>query len=178
MKNMKNIKRIICALILGVLFFQVPLTANAAIYGGKWKTDIYFYVDTSDDSIGGSFSVARDSWNDVLKDLDANIKIHQVWNKSSANVVVSTQSYIGAVALTTLSPGKNSSSYKGGTIKVNPNQYNHLSSTEKLYVATHELGHILGLDDNDLGKKSVMNRSVGTTAIPTSYDKKELGRIY
>lgn len=77
-----------------------------------------------------------------------------------------------------MSPGKNSSYYTGGTIKVNPNQYDTLSSTEKLYVATHELGHILGLDDNDLGKKSVMNRSVGTTAIPTSYDESELGKLY
>ncbi|WP_315082033.1 hypothetical protein [uncultured Clostridium sp.] len=46
------------------------------------------------------------------------------------------------------------------------------------YIAMHGLDYILGLDDNDNGKNSVMNRSISTTAIPTSYDKTELGKIY
>lgn len=165
-------------IIVCMLVFQIPIKAHANIYGGRWYKDIKMYIQSTSDLVVGPFLIAQDSWNKALVGINANIRIIRVYSASEANLIVKDQAFLGMPAgISTLYPSKTSSSYTSGTIVMNLNKLSTLSASYRTTAATHELGHILGLDDTTLNA-SVMKDVLNNATFPTAYDKSELDRIY
>ncbi len=175
--KIKNYK-FMSLIIVCMLVFQFPINAHADIYGGRWYKDIKMYIQSTSDLVVGPFLVAQDSWNKALVGINSNIRIVRVYSASEANLTVKDQAFLGMPAgIATLYPSKTSSSYTSGTIVMNLNKLSNLSASYRTTAATHELGHILGLDDTSVDS-SVMKDVLNNVTFPTTYDKNELNRIY
>lgn len=165
-----------------MLFSQVNMTPKAAIYGGHWEKDINIYIDyQGHNDILGAFGVAINSWNEQLKNVGAKISISQAVYKSEANVIVTVTDSLGmAAGITDNYPSKYASIYTGARIRINLEKNQYHTTSEKVYIATHELGHVLGLEDiKNRDIRSVMYYVVrDDTPFPTNYDTTELGKIY
>jgi len=162
-------------IISSIVLFQIPGTANATTYGGRWYKDIKMYIESNNEGVIGSFGVATLSWNRALSEADSSIRINHVYSSSEANLIISDKDYLGSpVGVSNVSPGFSSASYTSGSVVMNLNKFNQLSSSEQTAAATHELGHILGLDHSPSNVSSIMNSLICTISFPTSYDKSEI----
>lgn len=168
-------------IIFCIFAFQSGQTAKANTYGGKWKKNIKIYIPPNS-TVTGPMGTAVNSWNSKLSNVYSNITIWKVYTPSEANVIVTPMNSMGEVlGQAYIYPSEFSSSYTGGKILINLNKFNQLSASEKTTIATHELGHILGLAHTTSGNYSIMVANIADISpiiYPTSYDKAQLGLLY
>lgn len=179
---MKSLSKKFAIFLLSLFLLLPTIQPKAEIMGGKWTTDIKVYLDLGGYSdISSAMTTAISSWNSRLGSIGSNIRIRNLSSSeaSQANVTVRVRDYIGAVALTTNYPSKTASVYTGALIEVNSKQFEYLNSIEKMYAASHELGHVLGLAHTTTSRESVMKDGIQSgIALPSVFDQEELDRIY
>lgn len=155
---MKIMKRTFMLLGAFVLFCAVPFVASAWVLThvlNVWSVDSGKHLDWSGSTAYSSnFTTGVNTWNAyksgvIRKDglLTVNdVTISDVSSLSGNTVALTTQYYTG-------SGGKSTSA----TIKFSTPQINNLTSAKRNIVCTHELGHTLGLDENnDSGSTSII----------------------
>ena len=180
---MKNLLKKVLIIMLSLVLISPTIKPRAELQGGKWTTTIKIYCYSSvTPDMKSSISTAINSWNSRLKSIGSNISIRDLYSsqKSEANVIVTVKNYTGAVALTTNYPSKTSSIYTGAKIEYNQNLFESLTTTsERVNSASHELGHVLGLDHTTTSSASVMKYYIQSdTPLPTAFDLAELDKIY
>ena len=168
---------------LSVLLVLPAMRPKAELLGGKWTSEIRVYCDSSvTEDMKSSIATAINSWNNRLKNINANIYIRYLYSPEAnlANVTVTTRNYTGAVALTTNYPSKTAKIYTGALIEYNKNLFENLTTTvERVNSASHEIGHVLGLDHTTTSRPSVMKNAIQkNNALPTDFDQEELDKIY
>lgn len=179
----KNFKKKLLVLVFSflMLFSTFGTTqAHAEVFGGKWTKDIKIYFE-SNTIATGPMGVAVLSWNSKLSEINAPIRIYTVYSSSEANVHVTTTDFYGqATAQAFNYPTEFSSVFTGGQIIVNLNKFDFLSNSQRVAVATHELGHILGLAHTGGGQSSIMYEYITekNLSFPTTYDKSQLDILY
>ncbi|MEG2288660.1 MAG: matrixin family metalloprotease [Clostridium sp.] len=177
---MKNTKSEVLQIRLTELEKRV-IKDKADIIGGKWTSDIKIYVP-SDSTVTGPMGTAILKWNSLLSEVNANIRIRQVFFQNEANVIVEPVPYMGMpMGQTFLYPNSSSDVYTGGKVKINLNKFNNQGAEMQTTVAVHEICHLLGLNHTTSGDYSIMVANVADIppiVFPTDYDKRELGRIY
>lgn len=161
-----NIKQILLIIVLTIGLIAIPFAVSAMTarwYSyhvlNVWSVDSGKHLDWSGSTIYLSyFNTGVNTWNNyksgvIRKDgvLTVNdVTISDVSDLSGNTVALTTQWHDG-------SGGKSSSA----TIQFSTTKMNNLSDMQKTIVCTHELGHTLGLDENnDNGTSVVMYNNI------------------
>lgn len=164
----KNIKKFLLTIALVVSITAVPFTVSALtarwyVYHilNVWSVDSGKHLDWSGSTTYSSnFNTGVNTWNNyksgvIRRDgiLTVNdVTISDVSDLSGNTVALTTQRYSG-------SGGKSVSA----TIQFSTAKMNNLSDIKRTIVCTHELGHTLGLDENnDNGTSLVMQNNIAT----------------
>lgn len=181
---MRKRKLLFTATILSM--FLSFTTAYAAVYGGKWTTNPTYYADSSN-IYASQIQSAVSTWNSTLSSIGASIRINTS-SITSADIIPES-SYFGATewnAMGKPGPDMYSGSYEYADLKFNISYMKDYTSTKNKAIATHEWGHILGLNHTaDDSISSLMCWRGSSTyydqwnlTSPTSYDISQLNTIY
>lgn len=166
------------------IYFLGFSNVSADVIGGRWEqSSINFYFENSSSYMEEVkiFREALNKWTTGLNKNGINILLNLTSDKSKAHVNVKMEDILspGAGGWTDLYPSKSSKVYTGGIIKFDPT-YTAANYDDCEANMLHEIGHILGLNDQLHEKNSIMYQQVyaATTTIPTTYDYNDLKSIY
>lgn len=176
-------KKSIFAVLLLLMITIYPSTmAKATVLGGKWTSDFNCCIQTT--NYYSNVYNAILAWNSKLDYIGSNIDIST--SNSSYSVTISQISDLSVPwnGITQIIPYTRAVPYTGAIVQLNDYYLKNHTSAQNTSTATHEMGHVLGLDETaDWKEDSLMitdfNERVrrGLLTIQT-YDEGQLNNLY
>lgn len=184
LKRIIPIALIFILTVVGTIFMMDAPTVFGAKLGGKWKSNPTYHCDNIASAYKTASNKGINSWNSALKTIGVSLRYNYA-SVTSAKVSFNVKNYgsTGWNAQGQPGPSVSSGTYTYGTVRYNTKYMSNYSAGKKKAIATHELGHMLGLAHRT--GKVLMNVNGSSKyydewsiSSPTAADRTDLDAIY